>query len=381
MKPVVFSGPTIAPDEVRREFDVDARPPAALGDIYRAVHDGHTVIGLIDGYFERVPAPWHKEILWALSEGAMVMGAASIGALRACELDAFGMIGVGAIYRAFASGVLEDDDEVAVAHAAGGDFRASSEAMVNIRATLESAHAEGIVSASARSALLAHAKARFYPERTWADVLVAEGPADRERDALAEWLPSGRIDAKRDDAVAMLDAIADANARRRVPSSLRPGFVRTSFWEAARMEFETMAAAGGAEAPRSRIADELVLRADDYLRLRHRARSRMGILPTRDAARRTVLDLLEQTGGHEAVVERASRKTAALRDAGWDEATLADLGLDRDALARWWFEERQARPVPPDLAAYAARLDLGLVSYLRVLRQEFAFRALTPPPS
>ena len=63
-----------------------------------------------------MPTVWHKEILWAMAQGIHVFGAASIGALRAAELDAFGMRGIGRIYEAFRDGVLEDDDEVAVLH-------------------------------------------------------------------------------------------------------------------------------------------------------------------------------------------------------------------------------------------------------------------------
>ena len=51
-------------------------------------------IGVIDGYFDGVPSVWHKEILWALSQGIRVFGGASMGALRAAELDGFGMTGV-----------------------------------------------------------------------------------------------------------------------------------------------------------------------------------------------------------------------------------------------------------------------------------------------
>ena len=57
-------------------------------------------IGLIDGVFLDVPAVWHRELLWALSEGVHVFGAASMGALRAAELAPFGMRGVGTIFAA-----------------------------------------------------------------------------------------------------------------------------------------------------------------------------------------------------------------------------------------------------------------------------------------
>ena len=98
----------------------------------RAVVDGAEVIGLIDGYFEWTLSVWHKEILWALTRGVHVFGAASVGALRAVELERYGMRGVGEIFRAYRDGELEDDDEVAVVHIPGQTFACSSEAMVNI---------------------------------------------------------------------------------------------------------------------------------------------------------------------------------------------------------------------------------------------------------
>ena len=138
MTVVLFTGPTLSPREACQSVDAVCLPPASQGDVYRAALLRPFAIGIIDGYFERVPAVWHKEILWAMSEGIHVFGSASMGALRAAELAPFGMIGVGAVFEAYRDGALEDDDEVAVAHAAAEhDYRAGSEAMVNIRATLE----------------------------------------------------------------------------------------------------------------------------------------------------------------------------------------------------------------------------------------------------
>ena len=141
---VVFLGPTLAVDDARAVLDAHYLPPAAHGDVFQAALRRPRAIAVVDGVFERRPAVWHKEILFALSEGIHVYGAASIGALRAAELDAFGMRGVGEVYRAYADGTIEDDDEVAVAHAdAEYGFRALSEAMVDVRATLASAVARG----------------------------------------------------------------------------------------------------------------------------------------------------------------------------------------------------------------------------------------------
>ena len=85
MNCIVFTGPTISPAEARAELDALYLPPVAQGDVYRAALRRPKAIGIIDGYFERVPAVWHKEILWAMAKGIHVLGSASMGALRAAD--------------------------------------------------------------------------------------------------------------------------------------------------------------------------------------------------------------------------------------------------------------------------------------------------------
>src|SRR5437868_2189694 len=166
MEVVVFLGPTLAVDEARAILDADYLPPAAQGDVLRAALRRPRAIALVDGVFERVPAVWHKEILYALEQGVHVYGAASMGALRAAELDRFGMRGVGEVYRLYAEGVLEDDDEVAVAHGdAESGFVPLCDAMVDVRATLRAAVADGVVTGETASEIAARVKATFYPRR------------------------------------------------------------------------------------------------------------------------------------------------------------------------------------------------------------------------
>ncbi|GAA5044734.1 hypothetical protein HNP84_004697 [Thermocatellispora tengchongensis] len=176
---VAFVGPTLPRAEI--PDGVRALPPVAQGDVARLValppsrRPGW--IAIVDGVYERVPAVWHKEILWALSEGIWVGGAASMGALRAAELVPYGMAGVGAVYAAAVSGELVDDDEVAVAHLGPEDgYRPVSAAMVDIRAALAAAAAEGLISQEQRAALTAAAKRLHYPDRRW-PALVREAPA------------------------------------------------------------------------------------------------------------------------------------------------------------------------------------------------------------
>src|SRR5258708_5321121 len=107
MSVVVFVGPTLPLETARLELDAIYRPPVAQGDVWRAARLNPRAIGIIDGYFEGVPTVWHKEILWAMAQGIHVVGAASMGALRAAELKDFGMEGVGPIYEAFVRGDLE----------------------------------------------------------------------------------------------------------------------------------------------------------------------------------------------------------------------------------------------------------------------------------
>jgi hypothetical protein len=159
---LIFVGPTLSVAEARAELDAVYLPPVAQGDVYRAVRAGARVIGIVDGYFERLPSVWHKEILWAMSEGVHVFGSASMGALRAAELAVFGMVGVGSIYEAFASGKLEDDDEVAVAHGPqDGGYQTVSDAAVDIRATLAAAVQAGVIGAETGAALESIAKGLF----------------------------------------------------------------------------------------------------------------------------------------------------------------------------------------------------------------------------
>jgi len=235
MKPIVFLGPSLSRAVAESELDAEFRPPAAQGDVYRAARHHPPAIGIIDGYFDRVPAVWHKEILWALSKGIHVLGAASMGALRAAELAEFGMRGVGKVFQAFAVGKLADDDEVAIAHAsAEHGYRAASDALVNIRATLEAARQRDILTREEEQALIGVAKTMFYPDRSYPALLRhASGMrfTPERIGALESHFASHRIDVKAADARELLIEL-----RRTCEAALpppRPGylFVETEAWQ------------------------------------------------------------------------------------------------------------------------------------------------------
>ena len=254
---VVFLGPTLPLDEAAERLDADYRPPARHGDLFLAAREGPTAIALVDGAFDAVQSVWHKEILWALDRGVAVYGASSMGALRAAELAPFGMTGVGEIYGAFGTGALEDDDEVAVAHAGRDDgWRPLSDAMVDVRATLRRAVDLGVVNEEVAGRVAARVKATPYPRRLLATAL--DGTVEAER-ALGAWLPDGRVHQKRLDALALLDRVASDQSHGAKPARSSWTFPRTVYWEDAQRALEREADQLGGEVPEPPLLDELRL--------------------------------------------------------------------------------------------------------------------------
>jgi hypothetical protein len=239
MKPVVFLGPSLSIEAARGILDAEYLPPVAQGDVYRALDRNPPAIGIIDGYFDRVASVWHKEILWALTQGIHVMGAASMGALRAVELAPFGMIGVGEVFRAFHLGEIDDDDEVAVSHAAAEHgFRPLSDAMVNIRATIRAAIKACIVSQSTAERLLSLAKSLPYAERSFRRlgvVALESGIEAEEARAWSEFTRTNVVDQKGLDAAMLLRFMASFLAASPPPVRPRFRFEHTDAWENARL--------------------------------------------------------------------------------------------------------------------------------------------------
>ena len=209
----LFVGPSIPIAEVRAALArVDAKvtilPPAEQGDILRLLGDLPEVIGIVDGQFFHAPAVLHREILLAREQGARVLGAASSGALRAAELDVFGVEGIGEIYRWYRSGKIDGDDEVAVLHASADEgYRPLTEALVSVRFNLGNAQQRGAISARAARNAISALKRLHFTRRTWEAALAAV-PED-ERPRLADFLALEAVDLKRTDARLLLRTIAD----------------------------------------------------------------------------------------------------------------------------------------------------------------------------
>jgi hypothetical protein len=231
----VFGGPSFSSSSAVPDNGVVLLPPAALGDVLKVVNQRPLIIGIIDGYFEWTRAVWHKEILWAMARGVHVYGSASMGALRAAELADFGMRGFGLVYEEVRSGRLRDDDEVAVMHGpAELGYRPLTEAMVNVRRTLDKAAASQVLDFGSADIVVQAAKKMFYKQRTYPDVLrmaVRKGLRRRIAADLANWLPHNRVDQKNLDAMALIDVISADIKSDLQPMCVSYRFNRTTLWE------------------------------------------------------------------------------------------------------------------------------------------------------
>lgn len=143
-KILVYLGPSLSLAKAKEILpQAIYRPPAKAGDITTdTVGLSPNVILLIDGEVRQNLSPWHKEIVYALQHPSVkaIYGAASMGALRAAELEYIGMIGVGKIFRWYRDGVTEDDSEVVLNYAyreATGSYHHLTVPLVDIRAGVE----------------------------------------------------------------------------------------------------------------------------------------------------------------------------------------------------------------------------------------------------
>ncbi|MBL8919086.1 MAG: TfuA-like protein [Myxococcaceae bacterium] len=224
---VVFLGPTLPLAEAKRLVRATFLPPARQGDVFRALSSRPGVIVLIDGVFEAVPSVWHHELRAALASGVHLVGASSMGALRAAELYSEGMLPVGRIAGDYVAGRRSDDADVVLLHGdAESGYRPLTVPLVNVEASVAAAKARRVVSAGEARTLLAEARSTFFKRRTWR-ALVGRLPAPRRAGLLA-WLKANAVDQKALDARQALRVAARLSKRKPRPVRAIPlsSFVR-----------------------------------------------------------------------------------------------------------------------------------------------------------
>jgi hypothetical protein len=351
------------------------------------------------------------------------------------------MVGVGRVFEAFRDGLLEDDDEVALVHGpAESGFRAISEPMVNIRATLSLARAEGILGDDEMSALVAIAKSLFYKDRSYPALLrcgLTAGLAEEKVEALRTWLPTNRVDQKKQDAVEMLRLMAAEIGAATPSKTVHYRTEQTEWWQAAKDHFAAFPMTAHLDASALELfLDEVRLDLQAFPALRRNAMvrhlaaleaERQGWEPDRqllqnaaDAFRRKrdllnpeemavwllrndlnrqdfsrmirdtvltgilsarigqaiicpIVDELRNSGQYEPRMGRALKKHQALAERGMLDPAFEPAGLFQERAIEWFFH-RHGRSVPDDLDAFARTFAYeDKNGLLRAILREYAF--------
>jgi hypothetical protein len=358
---VVFVGPSLPADEVRALAPCRVLAPARAGDLFAVLPERPLAVALIDGVFESVPSVWHHEILAAQAAGVQVFGGASMGALRAVELERHGMVGVGRVFAWYRDGAVDDDGEVALLHAdATFGYRPFTVPLVDVRGAVAFAVTRGMASRAEGRAVLEAAAALFYQARTWPAVLSASRLSPTARARLGPLLASAPS-VKAADARATVEAAA-VFARARAagaPPPARPELPPPSS-HARRLRLEAALSQRRGQAPQPGRAvlaalearpDAARLAAQGLRRavLAAQARS-LGLRPSQaevdEAERAWCRELGVPPGRGEA------RRAALGLDAGAERALLEDLALESAML-------QAARVALPDGPSWLEGLALG----------------------
>ena len=210
-KPIIFLGPSLSHERARSILpDADYRSPAKKGDLLKLASDPDAkLVGLVDGVFLQDYPPTPIEVYQlARKQGVIVAGAASLGALRAVELEKFGMVGIGKIFELYKSGRLDADDEVAVTFSPDGDYKLQSEAMVDIRFNLFLAMKKQIIERKNKRIIARVAKEIYFPQRNYPDIIEETrrryGSLDGDLDAFQQYISSSRKSLKELDAIKLV---------------------------------------------------------------------------------------------------------------------------------------------------------------------------------
>ncbi|WP_051452064.1 TfuA-like protein [Actinospica robiniae] len=227
---VVYTGPTLSADEVVAALPrAVVRPPAARGDLLAEDwRRGDTAL-VIDGYFRERRSVGHKEFLWLINQGVHVVGAASMGALRAAELVPYGMRGLGGVFAMYVSAEIDGDDEVGVLHGpAELGYPPQTVALVSLRYGSRHGAAEGAFSAESGYRVVQAAQQLPFTARSWDEIEASLGPEDLDTlNILRRGIDSGDWDLKRRDALQALVEVGrphpDDQARALRPRPIDPG--------------------------------------------------------------------------------------------------------------------------------------------------------------
>ena len=213
VKIIIYTGLSLSFDEAKEILDshddveVIYKRPIKRGDLGQDIKENPDIIGIIDGVFHQNSSVGHKEILNVINKGITVVGASSMGALRASELDTLGMTGIGYVYEQYATGKVASDDDVAVM-LDSETLEALSEPLINMEYVFENAVKENIITENQKDELTKIAKSTFYPKRNYSHTLSSSSLDDETKSKLIDFIRTS-VDIKKEDAKELITYIAN----------------------------------------------------------------------------------------------------------------------------------------------------------------------------
>lgn len=216
---VVFAGPSLCGLNVTTS-NFTLCPPIRRGDIDRLLKSCQPLDGIciIDGFFHQTLSVSHGEILRALQCDIPVYGCSSMGALRAVELENYGMQGFGWVYSRYRRHPSIRDDEVALIHDPDPPYTPVSDALVNIVFGVTWLVRYGLVSARLGRLMVDWERTQFYAYRSFRalpDIWSLQYAKTSLSPRVTDLLRHGRelFDIKRLDAVRLLLSLGHEGMR------------------------------------------------------------------------------------------------------------------------------------------------------------------------
>jgi len=230
-KILAFTGGSLPPADRSTGEDIVYVAPAEQGDMIATVLEGFETALIMDGYFYTKFPCTPFEVMLAMEEGVNVFGASSIGALRAVELDRYGMNGMGYVYEYLKASDVKPYHIVAQTYTEG-DAQLTVP-LVQLISFLESAVRDGVIGQDEFRTCFHAAESIHFPSLSYRHLfskLVGEKRIEPAKVALLEkyYDKKGRdeFDVKKKDALLLMKSFSAVIGGR------EPDYTSTTFHRA-----------------------------------------------------------------------------------------------------------------------------------------------------
>lgn len=170
-KLIVYVGPTLSTQTITENFhNVVVNPPLQRDQLKTQylnsqIQTNDSVL-VIDGQFSGIESPPVSDFRWLATKGVNLIGASSLGAVRAMECSPIGMKGIGWVYRQFREGRFTSDADVAVRMDPETAYKQLTVPICDIVYYCDSLYEKGILSDASRRDIISSARNIYYLDRT-----------------------------------------------------------------------------------------------------------------------------------------------------------------------------------------------------------------------